>query len=134
MWTPDVNNAVVLVDADTVANFGVDQMMTSLTIGDNAVVTLGDLPGPPPAPLAQGGFGEDEALADSSAASAGGAVQAVPEPGSISLLLFGALGLLGAGVHDEANPSIFQLQKIRSFPMGNRREGSLYFPLQLPTP
>ena len=90
----DVNNASVLVDADTAANFGVSQKMTSLIIGDNAVVTLGDLPGPPPAPFAEGGLGEEDAFDDGGAASAGGPVQAVPEPGSISLLLLGALGLL----------------------------------------
>ena len=91
----DVNNASVLVDADTAANFGVSQKMTSLIIGDNAVVTLGDLPGPPPAPFAEGGLGEEDAFDDDGAAPAGGPVKAVPEPGSISLLLLGALGLLG---------------------------------------
>lgn len=55
--------------------FTVNQTLAELNIGDGALVTLGG-PAAAPAPLFQG-------------------AAAVPEPGSISLLLLGALGMLG---------------------------------------
>lgn len=55
-----LNNAVVSVsNAGTTVDFGVSQLLTSLDIGDDTVVTLGGLP--PPAPLAglESGFGAE---------------------------------------------------------------------------
>jgi hypothetical protein len=80
----DVNNASVIVAA--VVNFGVSQKINDLIIGDGAVVTLTDLPGPPPGPF-PGAAGD--ALAGSVP------VQAVPEPGTAALLLGGMLTMLG---------------------------------------
>ena len=83
----NVNNAVVNVTGT--ANFGVDQLMTSLTINDGGLVTLGDLPGPPPSPFA----GEEGVGADFGGAAI--PVQGVPEPGSATLLFGGLLTILG---------------------------------------
>jgi autotransporter-associated beta strand protein len=80
----DVNNASVIVTG--VVNFGVSQKINDLIIGDGAVVTLTDLPGPPPGPF-PGAAGD--ALAGSVP------VQAVPEPGTAALLLGGMLTMLG---------------------------------------
>ena len=69
-----------------ILNFGDSQTLASLVIDDGGIATLGT---PPPAPASfAGGF---EAAVD---LAAGGA-QAVPEPGSVALLLGGMLTLLG---------------------------------------
>jgi autotransporter-associated beta strand protein len=68
--------ADVIVNAT--ANFGASQTLNSLEIGSGGVATLGSA-FPSPA---------ESALAPAP-------VQAVPEPGSVSLLLFGLVGLLG---------------------------------------
>ena len=60
-----------IVNANAETNFGADQKLAELNIGANAVVRIGAAPGP----------------------LAGVAV--VPEPGSLGLLLVGALGFLG---------------------------------------
>lgn len=90
----NANNAVFNANnAGTNVTFGVSQELTSLNIGDGAVVTLGDLPGPP-APAEAFGF-------DAGSFAAGGQtietaqVGAVPEPGAASLLMLGVLSLLG---------------------------------------
>ncbi len=74
------------VTANANVNFGANQTLGSLIIGDGAVVTLGT---PLPAPvLAMDGF-------DAASASFAGGAQAVPEPGSVSLLVGGMLALFG---------------------------------------
>lgn len=65
------------VNANATTNFHVSQTLASLSIGDGAEVTFGD-----GLPFA----GEPEKLGGSAS---------VPEPGSLGLLLIGALGLLG---------------------------------------
>ena len=78
--------------------FGVSETLSALDIADGAVVVLGIAP-PAPAP----GEGEAAAfLADGesigggfSAESGAPAAAAVPEPGSVALLIGGALALLG---------------------------------------
>lgn len=87
----DVNNAVV--DVTGAANFGVFQLMTSLNINNGGVVTLGDLPGPPPSPFDNGGLGGGDMGAGLVGASA--PVQGVPEPGTATLLVGGLLTMLG---------------------------------------
>ncbi len=89
----NVNNASVVVS--TIANFGVSQRMTELIIADGAVVTLGDLPGPPPAPFAAGGLADGDGLAAGNALADSVPVQGVPEPGTAALLLGGMLTMLG---------------------------------------
>ena len=66
-----------------VTNFGVSQTLASLVIADGAVVTLG-APGAAPAP-----FGGEDLFAQDGGIMVGGATQAVPEPGSVALLLGG---------------------------------------------
>ena len=89
----DVNNATVIVAG--VVNFGVSQTINDLIIGDGAVVTLGDLPGPPPSPFAGGGLGDGGDLAAGDALAGSVPVEAVPEPGSAALLLAGMFTMLG---------------------------------------
>jgi autotransporter-associated beta strand protein len=72
----NANGADVVVNAT--ANFGISQTLNTLVIGDGGIVTLGAAV-PSPA---------DPELAPTP-------VQAIPEADSISLLLLGALGLLG---------------------------------------
>jgi hypothetical protein len=75
--------ATVIVE-DTL-NIGASQTFDSLTIGAAGVVTLtASAPGAEPGVVAAG-----------EAFSAGGPVQAVPEPGAVGLLAVGILGLLG---------------------------------------
>ena len=70
------------------ANFSADQTLAALNIGDGGVATIVSATAPEVPAFAAG----DEATA---ALAASGAPQAVPEPGSIALLLTGALSLLG---------------------------------------
>ena len=78
--------AFTLTANDGQTNITTDQTLASLTIADGAIVVLGG-PAFAPAPGFDGGIAE--------AAFSEGSVQPVPEPTSASLLLFGALGLLG---------------------------------------
>jgi hypothetical protein len=89
----DVNNASVIVNG--VVDFGVSQTINDLTIADGAVVTLGDLPGPPPSPFAAGGLGDGDGLAAGDALAGSAPVQGVPEPGTVALLLGGMLTMFG---------------------------------------
>jgi hypothetical protein len=82
------------VNVDDTAYFTVSQTLAALNIGDAGTVVLGSAP-PSPAPA---GVNEDllfEAEGPAAQLIDGGGVQAVPEPGSLSLLMLGALGLLG---------------------------------------
>jgi autotransporter-associated beta strand protein len=72
------------INANATTNIGASRTLTALNIGAGARVTLGA-----PAPAAW----EELALAD--LGLGGGGVQAVPEPGAVSLLLLGALVLIG---------------------------------------
>jgi autotransporter-associated beta strand protein len=89
-------------DAGT-TNFNVSQTLGALEIGAGAVVNLGaSAPGPTPAETAvldlmasDSGAGSIPDSLNAADVSIGGAVQAVPEPGSLSLLAAGLLGLLG---------------------------------------
>ena len=83
-------------DVDGTLNIGVSQTLASLTIGAGGVVTL--------AASAPGALPEFAALPDGAAfgvesgelgAAPVGSVQAVPEPGALSLLAAGVLGLFG---------------------------------------
>jgi autotransporter-associated beta strand protein len=78
----DATNSTINANSAAGTNIHVDQTLTALNIGAGGVVVLGG--GPPPAPAA-----EEPALA----MSAEGA-PVVPEPGSVSLLMLGALGFL----------------------------------------
>ena len=69
-------------------NFRVSETLGELNIGNGAVVTLGAAA---PAPF----VGENGGIDFAAALQFGGGTAAVPEPGSASLLLLGALGLLG---------------------------------------
>ena len=89
----DVNYASVIVSG--VVNFGVDQNVSDLIIADGAVVTIGDLPGPPPAPFAGVGLGGGDGLAAGDVLAGSVPVQGVPEPGTAALLLGGILTMLG---------------------------------------
>ena len=71
-------------------NFGVSQKLAALNIANGAVVTLA---GPPPPALAP--LGNEDMFAQPVEVLAGGATQAVPEPGSAALLLGGLATLLG---------------------------------------
>jgi|GEM_PF-1377120 len=79
--TTNVNGAfsggTATVNANATVNFGASQTLAALNIGTGALATFGDEL--PPA------FGVEEF----------GAPGVVPEPGSLSLLLLGALGMLG---------------------------------------
>lgn len=74
------------VNANANVNFGADQVLAALNIGDGATVTLGAI-APPPAPM----FAEFDGASDLAVSGA----QAVPEPGSAALLFGGMLTLLG---------------------------------------
>jgi hypothetical protein len=84
------------VIANAATNFNVSQKLASLTIGPAGVVTLtATAPGALPefGGLADGAaFGVEDSAPGVAAA---GPVQAVPEPGALSLLAAGVLGLLG---------------------------------------
>ena len=79
------------VNAGTL-EFDASQTLSSLTIADGAVVRLG--PASAPAAPFQGGFADDGAFAGMAVADTA-AVQPVPEPGGLSLLAAGVIGLLG---------------------------------------
>lgn len=74
-----------------VLNFGASQKIASLNIQDGAIVTLDNA-----LPFAAA---SDNGLSDSGdpsfGASSSDPVQVVPEPGSITLLLIGMLGIAG---------------------------------------
>ena len=73
------------LNANATTNISVSQTLAALNITDDAVVTLGPIPMSPA--LEAGGMG------DASFAAQGNGVAGVPEPGSIALLLAGALAL-----------------------------------------
>ncbi|MEO7319939.1 MAG: autotransporter-associated beta strand repeat-containing protein, partial [Chthoniobacteraceae bacterium] len=73
--------------------FDASQTLSSLTIGDGAVVRLGPSPGGA-APL-NDGLVSAGLITDDPFAEAGASPQAVPEPGALTLLAAGVLGLLG---------------------------------------
>ena len=73
------------VNAGTL-RFTVDQTLSELNIADGAIVELREL-APVPAPFEDAAIGGGELIGASS--------QAVPEPGSIGLLLAGALSVFG---------------------------------------
>jgi autotransporter-associated beta strand protein len=80
--------------------FGASQTLSSLTIADGATVVLAEDLTPAPAPsgeevVAFTALGAEAADLDGAASSFNGAshVSAVPEPGSLALLAFGALSL-----------------------------------------
>ncbi len=77
-----------IVNANATTNFSTSQTLAALNISDGAVVTLGAA-ALAPAPEFAAGFDGGETLA----AAAG--VASVPEPGSIGLVLAGALAVLG---------------------------------------
>ena len=70
-----VGTGASIVNADAVVNFGTSQTLDALNIGPAGVVTVGP-------------------IAMSEVALAPGNVQAVPEPGTLSLLVIGVLGLV----------------------------------------
>ena len=70
------------INASAETNISVNQTLEALNIGDDAIVSIGDLPPPAPAP--------DWAASPGDAAG----VAAVPEPGSAALLFGGMLSLL----------------------------------------
>ena len=72
------------VNANAETNFGISQTLAALNIGAGAVVTLSD---PLPAAPALAAL----VPSDSFDPSAGGSAQAVPEPGSLALLLLGGV-------------------------------------------
>ena len=72
-------NGTSTVNANATTNFGASQTLGALNIGAGAVVTFGS------GPFAFTGDGGGKAAASS----------VVPEPGSVGLLLVGALGILG---------------------------------------
>ena len=89
------NNAVVNVsNGATIVNIGVSQTLTALIIGDGATVVLDAVAPSPAAPFAEG-FATDDAGAASAFGGEASTVAVVPEPGSVALLAFGALGLIG---------------------------------------
>ena len=77
-----LSNGDILKDGPGNLSLSSSETLNSLTINDG-VVTLGYTP-PPPSPV----FGENSLPSD------GGPAAAVPEPGALSLLAVGALGLL----------------------------------------
>jgi hypothetical protein len=90
-----LGNGASVVNANAATNFGTSQSLAVLNIGAGGMVTISaSLPAVPAVELdgssifADDGGGEVSTLA-------GESVQAVPEPGSMSLLVLGALGLLG---------------------------------------
>ena len=93
-----LTNTTVNVDATNSTYFTADQNLADLNIADGGYVELTDPPVPAPAVALDRAA---SASFDSSVAGAapalvtGPSVQGVPEPGTISLLLLSALGLLG---------------------------------------
>ena len=81
--------STVTVSNNATVNFGADQTLGALDIGDGAVVTIGTPLPPAPPEVA---FFAEPAFAEAAAFSG---AQAVPEPGSAALLLGGMLTLLG---------------------------------------
>ena len=84
------------INANAETNLGVSQTLSALNIGAGGVVTLGPLP---PAPLDEAeeiaGGNDPSPLNEETASNLAGIdVQAVPEPGSLSLLCLGVLGVL----------------------------------------
>lgn len=86
--TTNINTALgsgtSTITANAATNISVSQTLTSLSIGPGAVVTLGAAAAPP-APFA------DELSVSPDATSI-----AVPEPGSVSLLILGCLGMFSS--------------------------------------
>lgn len=74
------------LNADAIVNIGTSQTLAALNIGAGGMVTFGSAPAPSPA------FGEADPLAAQFGAQPSAA--SVPEPGTLSLLLPGILGLL----------------------------------------
>lgn len=95
-----LTNTDVNVDNTNSTYFTVDQNLNSLTIANGGYVEIGTTPPPAPAPAFDGGAGDAGGF-ESSVADASNpllvtsSVQGVPEPGTVSLLLLSALGLLG---------------------------------------
>ena len=93
--TTNLNNTLgtgaSVINAGAEVNISVSQTLGALNIADGAVVTLGDLP--PPAPAFAEGLGGD--FVESNA-------QAVPEPGSLALLLLGGVLFLRRTVRPAA--------------------------------
>ncbi len=86
--TGTLTGTTVNVNANASANFEASQTLPALNIADGAVVTLGTVPPPAPSPAFDAPF-------DAGLNLAGNAGQAVPEPGSVALLIGGTLTLLG---------------------------------------
>ena len=86
--TGTLTGTTVNVNANASANFEASQTLTGLNIADGAVVTLGTVPPPAPSPAFDAPF-------DAGLDLAGNVGQAVPEPGSVALLIGGTLTLLG---------------------------------------
>jgi hypothetical protein len=85
------------VNVNATLSFGASQTLSVLTINAGGVVTLDNtLPFSPAGAGADGGMAEagDPSLSDSASGISENGVQAVPEPGSVSLLACGVLGLL----------------------------------------
>jgi len=90
----EATSSVVNANAGT-TNIHVNQTLEELNIGAAGLVVISAAP-PAPAAAELNGPGIDVPEMDAPALTAGtGAVQAVPEPGSVSLLACGLLGLLG---------------------------------------
>ena len=95
-----LTNTDVNVDNTNSTYFTVNQTLSSLNIADGGYVEITSTPPPAPAPAfaggAGGGGGFESSVADASnPLLVTSAVQGVPEPGTVSLLLLSALGLLG---------------------------------------
>jgi hypothetical protein len=84
------------INANAATNLGVSQTLAALNIGAGGIVTLGALPLAPLPDGEQSGVGNDPLGLNEDTGSdlAGTAVQAVPEPGTFSLLCLGLLGML----------------------------------------
>jgi len=75
-----------IINADATAYFDASQTLAELNIGDSAIVTLLQAPGPSPLPDFDGDLAASGLAADS--------FEAVPEPETIALLGAGIVGLL----------------------------------------